>query len=110
MNNIDVFFEKFKMYEDKEDLLEMDRELGKISPLEHFEDLAKQVSTCLSEFDSSIRTLIYNDYTNNNLEISSYYKGEIKEAIARGYLDNDMTLLSASQGSIDRRQGVKNHQ
>ena len=99
---------KIRKLKDKEDLLEMDRELGKISPLEHFEDLAKQVSTCLSEFDSSIRTLIYNDYTNNNLEISSYYKGEIKEAIARGYLDSNNDVIQSTNEMSKSYEALRN--
>lgn len=88
------YIEVLESKKDATDIVMTKREVGLLSKVDEFEALLAEVGRLLKPFDSAIVTLIFNDYTDNKLEVSHYlYKHELEKAKANKFLDQDYDVI-----------------
>ena len=100
-----LLIKKIKKLKDQKEVkeLESNYNISDGVELEHeeFNKKVRELRKSFNYYDSVIRTLIYNDYTGNEIEIDiQSYSAEIKRAKANGIIDDDFNIIWNSNNKI----------
>lgn len=67
---------------------------GVITEFQEFKDILKEVRDTFGKLDSATTTIVFNDFTGNNLKIDyQAYSAGISKSIARKYIDEEESVL-----------------
>ena len=106
--NLSLQYEQLKKLKDKDDVLTLEREYSDESEYEEFHNLVDAVRASPKDIDGVILTLIYNDFTKNELNIDyQLYSDELRKAAARGLIDDADNIQTDNRQINQVRSALK---